>query len=369
MNKNKDQVQLTKLVFSQNWEDPICDHKALKIKSGDVIMAITSGGCNVLGFLEFDPKEVHSIDINAAQSFLLELKICAIKHLVFEDFLNFSGLKECPNRLSLFEKIELHLNTDTRHFWKENQKVIESGFLMNGRYDRFVKFAGSFLKMLQGKNRIQGLFENKSLESQKEYYDTVWNTKRYRAIYKLLFNKHVLARKGLSADYFHFDDGSSSFAESFYNRAKNAFRDMPIQNNYFLSLYVRGKYANLQEVPEYLKEEPFNTIKPRLDRIRMHTMEAQNWIDTMEDNSMDCFALSNICELMSESETERLFTSVYRTAKSGARLIFRNLMIPREVPQSLRESIVKDDSLTKHLQATDRSFVYGKVAAYTIIKS
>jgi S-adenosylmethionine-diacylglycerol 3-amino-3-carboxypropyl transferase len=368
MKKNKDQVQLTELVFSQNWEDPICDHTALKIKSNDVVMAITSGACNVLGFLEFDPKEIHSIDINAAQSFLLELKICAMKSLTFEEFLCFSGLTKCQNRMVLFEKFQSLLSLEALYFWNKNQKVLKKGFLMNGRYDKFVKFAGKFLKIVQGKTRIDRLFEEKSLESQKEYYDKIWNTKRYRAIYKLLFNKYILARKGLSADYFHFDDGSSSFAESFYKRAKNAFRDMPIKNNYFLSLYVRGKYASLKEVPEYMKEAPFNTIRPRLDRIHIHTIEAQNWIDTMEDNSIDCFALSNICELMSESETERLFKSVYRTAKPGARLIFRNLMIPREVPESLRDSIVKDQSMTTHLQKTDRSFVYGKVAAYTITK-
>tara|TARA_R110002167_G_scaffold222295_2_gene427219 strand:- start:1596 stop:2711 length:1116 start_codon:yes stop_codon:yes gene_type:complete len=366
MKNKKDQIQLTKLVFSQNWEDPICDHTALKIKADDVVMAITSGGCNVLGFLEFGPKEIHSIDINAAQSFLLELKICAIKYLTFDEFLGFSGLKECRNRMVLFEKFLPHLGLDARHFWIKNRKLLKKGFLMNGKYDRFVKFAGKFLKILQGKNRIDRLFEDKSLGSQKEYYDKTWSTRRYRAIYKLLFNKYVLARKGLSADYFHFDDGSSSFAESFYNRAKNAFRDMPIKNNYFLSLYVRGKYANLEEVPEYMKETPFNIIKPRLDRIHIHTMEAQNWIDKMEDNSIDCFALSNICELMSESESERLFKSVYRTARPGARMIFRNLMIPREVPKSLHHLIVKDQILTAHLQKTDRSFVYGKVAAYTI---
>lgn len=368
MKKNKDQVQLTKLVFSQNWEDPRCDHSALKITSGDVVMAITSGGCNVLGFLEFDPKAIHSIDINAAQSFLLELKISAIKYLTFEEFLNFSGLKECENRGELFEKFQSHLSSDALRFWKKNEKVLEKGFLMNGKYDSFVKFASKFLKILQGKKRIDGLFKDKPLESQKEYYDNIWNTRPYRAIYKLLFNKHILASKGLSADYFHFDDGSSSFAESFYNRAKNAFRDIPIKNNYFLSLYVRGRYANLEEVPEYMKEAPFHTIKPRLDRIHLHTIEAQNWIDNMEDNSIDCFALSNICELMSVSETERLFASVYRTARPGARLIFRNLMIPREVPESLRDTIVKNQSLSTYLQKTDRSFVYGKVAAYSIIK-
>lgn len=368
MKDKKEQVQLSQLVFSQNWEDPICDHKALNIKSGDVVMAITSGGCNVLGFLQFDPKTIHSIDINAAQSYLLELKIGAVNQLGFGAFQKLSGLMECQNRWDLYESFEEKLSDGAKKFWRSQKEIIEKGFLMNGRYDRFVKLSGKVLKILQGKKRINNLLERKSLEDQKKYYDRVWNTWQYRLIYKLLFNKHVLARKGLSADYFHFDDGSTSFAESFYNRAKNAFRDMPIYNNYFLSLYVSGRYANLQEVPEYLQKPYFESIKPRLNRIQIHTLEAQNWIDGMGDNSIDCFALSNICELMSESETERLFNSVLRTAKPGARVIFRNLMVPREVPQSLKENIVKNHTLTKQLQQTDRSFVYGKVAAYKVIK-
>jgi S-adenosylmethionine-diacylglycerol 3-amino-3-carboxypropyl transferase len=210
---------------------------------------------------------------------------------------------------------------------------------------------------------------NKSLKEQQRYYDEVWNTRRYKLIYKLLFNKHILARKGLSADYFHFDDGSSSFAESFYRRAQNAFRDLPIAGNYFLSLYVTGQYANKEEVPDYMKEKTFEKIKPNLDRIHIKIGEAQSWLDEMPDESIDCFALSNICELMSESETERLFKSVYRTARPGARVIFRNLMIQRDVPDSLKDKIVKQKELSEQLKQKDRSFVYGKVAAYQIPKN
>ena len=43
-------------------------------------------------------------------------------------------------------------------------------------------------------------------------------------------------------------------------------------------------------------------------------------------------------------------------------------MIPREVPEDLRSSIVKDEALSKEIQFNDRSFVYGKVAAYNIRK-
>lgn len=368
MKKNKEQVQLSKLVFTQNWEDPLCDHAALRIRPREVILAITSGGCNVLGFLQFDPSTIYSIDINEAQSFLLELKIAAIKTLDYDDFIGFCGLTTGKNRLDLFEVIKMQLSPKACVYWEGNKRILEKGFIMNGKYDRFVKLAGKFLTIIQGKSRIEGLLKNKTLTEQKRYYDEIWDTKRYRAIYRILFNKFILARKGLSADYFHFDDGSSSFAESFYNRARNAFRNLPIKDNYFLSLYIRGKYSNLHEVPDYLKREHYGFIKSRVDRIQIVTSDAQGWIDRISDNSIDCFALSNICELMSVDETNRLFRAVYRTANHNARVIFRNLMIPREVPEDLNQSISKDLGLSKTLQETDRSFVYGKVAAYTVRK-
>jgi len=78
--------------------------------------------------------------------------------------------------------------------------------------------------------------------------------------------------------------------------------------------------------------------------------------------------LSNICELMSLEDTERLFQQVYRTGRPDARIIFRNLMIPREVPESMASLIYKEEDLSRDLLAGDRSFVYSKVAAYRIIK-
>lgn len=368
MDKNTEQVQLSKLVFTHNWEDPLSDHEALKIKPQDVVLAITSGGCNVLGFLKFDPETVYSIDINAAQSYLLELKIAAIKTLEFDEFIQFSGLSPSEERLELFEKVQLKLSKEAHEFWKSKIKILENGFIMNGKYEGFVKFAGKFLKIVQGKKRVNRLFDEKTQKQQEDYFDTVWDTRRFKYIFKLLFNKHMLAKRGLVANYFHFDDGSKSFAESFYNRSKKAFRDLPIKGNYFLSLYLLGKYSSAEDVPDYLKREHFETIKSRVDRIKVLTSDAQGWINTMERQSIDCFALSNICELMSEDETERLFSAVKRTARNNARVIFRNLMIPREVPEKFRDSIVKNESLSKDIYNNDRSFVYGKVAAYTIVK-
>lgn len=366
--KNQEQVQLFKLVFTHNWEDPESDHAALRIKSNDVVQAITSGGCNVLGFLLYDPKEIYSVDINPAQSYLLELKIAAIRFFDYRGFIAFAGLTPIDNRIKQYMALRHLMSKEAAAFWDNQPGIIARGFIMNGKYERFIRLAGKFITVLQGRKRVRELLRKKTMPEQQDYFDKVWNTGRFRSIFRLLFNKRILARRGLVADYFTFDDGSKSFADSFYNRSKKAFRDIPIAGNYFISLYLTGKFRDVEEVPAYLKEEYYATIKSRVDRIRIITGEAQRWIDTVPDGTIDCFALSNICELMSEQETHALFSAVSRTARDGARVIFRNLMIPREVPDDLQASIVKDESLSKELYEQDRSFVYGKVAAYTIRK-
>jgi S-adenosylmethionine-diacylglycerol 3-amino-3-carboxypropyl transferase len=60
------QVQFSKLLFGHSWEDPASDRAALRIKRGDTLLTITSGGCNTLTLLLEDPACVHAVDINPA---------------------------------------------------------------------------------------------------------------------------------------------------------------------------------------------------------------------------------------------------------------------------------------------------------------
>jgi S-adenosylmethionine-diacylglycerol 3-amino-3-carboxypropyl transferase len=178
----------------------------------------------------------------------------------------------------------------------------------------------------------------------------------------------MLTKGGLEPEYFHFDEGSDSFADSFYRRFKKVLCDIPIKNNYFLHLYLCGKYRSSDEVPDYLHHENYEIIKSRLDRIRIVIEDAKKWLGRQPESSIDAFSLSNICELMSLYDTEFLFREVLRTAKPNAGICFRNLMINREVPDSLKHQIVRDENLSKELLATDRSFVYGRVDAMKVLK-
>lgn len=362
------QVQLSKLIFTQNWEDPAVDEKALSIKEGETVFTITSGGCNTLGFLRFNPAAIYCVDINNAQNYLMELKKAAFKELDYQTMTNFFGLNKFSNRLSIYNIIKKNLSQEAQTFWSNNSNIIKNGIIMNGRYEKFVKIAGKILRLLQGSKKINTFFTLQTTEAQKEFYNTKWDNKKWRWIFNIMFNKKQLAKKGLVSNYFQFDDGSSSFSESFYKRASHVMKDIPVQSNYFIALYFLGHYLNNTAIPGYLKRGNFDRIKGNIDKIFPVSADSKYWLEQQPDNMFDCFALSNICELMDDNDTHKLFREVIRTAKPGARIIFRNLMIPREVPEDLQNVIVKNVSLSKELQQTDRSFVYGKVAIYVVKK-
>lgn len=340
----------------------------MEINEDDTVFTITSGGCNSLGFLRFNPSAIYCVDINPAQNYLLELKKAAFKELDYSTFCHFLGLTLCKKRKEIFHSIKNNLSREALIFWNEHLDIINHGIIMNGRYEKFVKIAGRLLRFLQGNKKIKTFFSLSSVEEQMQFYTEQWDNKKWRWIFKTMFNKKRLAKKGLVSDYFHFDDGSSSFSESFYKRASHVMKDVPVQTNYFIALYLLGHYLNKNNVPEYLQEKNFSIIKNNINKIHPVSADSKYWLEQQPEKMFDAFALSNICELMDDEDTHKLFSEVIRTSKPGAKIIFRNLMVPREIPEVLQCKIIKDDSLSKQIQFEDRSFVYGKVAAYNVCK-
>jgi S-adenosylmethionine:diacylglycerol 3-amino-3-carboxypropyl transferase len=69
---------------------------------------------------------------------------------------------------------------------------------------------------------------------------------------------------------------------------------------------------------------------------------------------------------MSREETGRLFAEVTHAARVGARVCFRNLMVPRGVPETLESEIELKEELSRDLIAEDRSLVYSRVQAFVV---
>jgi S-adenosylmethionine-diacylglycerol 3-amino-3-carboxypropyl transferase len=364
--KSGDQVELFDLLFGMSWEDPASDRRALRIQRGETLFTVTSGACNTLTLLLEDPGKVYAVDINPTQSYLLELKRAAVRHLEYDELRAFLGLAPSGGRLQIFRRLRGDLSQAALRYWTGKTEALRKGVVHAGKYESFVRLFSRFVGLIQGKKRIEGLSRCETLEQQQDYFDRKWNTVQWRLLFKLLANKWVLARRGLTADYFKFDDGSSSFSESFLHRARRALRDIPIESNYFLAQYLLARYFNEESVPTYLRRENLPIVKQRLERIEIVTSDAQSWLGRQPDSCIDAFSLSNICELMSPDETGRLFAEVTRSARAGARICFRNLIVPRGIPESLQSKIRLQEKLSRDLTAQDRSFVYSRVQAFVI---
>ena len=361
-----DQVELFDLLFGMSWEDPVSDRRALTIRPGETLLTVTSGACNTLTLLLEDPGKIYAVDINPSQSYLLELKCAAVRHLEYGELRAFLGLAPSGVRLQTFERLRGDLSQAALRYWTSKTEALRTGVVHAGKYESFVRLFSRFVGMTQGKKRIDELFRSQTLEQQQDYFDRKWNTVQWRLLFKLLANKRVLARRGLTADYFKFEDGSSSFPESFLLRARRALCEIPVESNYFLAQYLLTRYRREEAVPVYLLRENLPVVRQRLDRIEPVTSPAQEWLSRQPDASIDCFSLSNICELMSPDETGRLFAEVARSARPGARICFRNLIVPRGVPESLQRKIELNEELSRDLIACDRSFVYSRVQAFVV---
>src|SRR5262245_53020784 len=78
------------LVYPQIWEDPAVDLAALELNPACHVVAIASGGCNVMSYLIGDPARITAVDLNSAHVALTRLKVVAAQRL--EDYRQFHRL-------------------------------------------------------------------------------------------------------------------------------------------------------------------------------------------------------------------------------------------------------------------------------------
>jgi S-adenosylmethionine-diacylglycerol 3-amino-3-carboxypropyl transferase len=350
-----------RLMFTQSWEDPECDLAALRPQRGERLLAITSGGDNVLGFLLNDPERLISVDLNPAQTFLLELKMAAFRRLPHDEMLAFLGVQRSAHAEGLYQGLRGDLTSQARHYWDERQAWFNRGLLTQGGFERYFALVRTMLRIVVGRKRLDELFTLEP-EEQRKFYEQEWNTRRWRALVGILCSKFVLGRR-LDPSWFTHAE-VSSFGKHFTRLVEHAVAELPAWSNYFLAQIFLGRYLNSEAVPEYLKAANFQTIRDRLERVEAITCDIGEAIEDLEPHSIDCFALSNVFEYSPRELFERTCGGLLRAARPGARFALRNLVAPRRL-QDVPGFIV-DQELSSRLRDADRGFIYSRFEAATL---
>jgi len=361
-------ARLDRLYFAQVREDPALEIAALAPR-GRRIAVVSSGGCTALSLLGCGARAVTAIDTNIAQNHLVELKLVALCQLPPAPARAFLGATAAParSRNAAYRLLRSHLSAEARAYWDAHDGAIRRGVLGAGVTERFIRMLVRVIRIaIHPEQRIRRLLACRSLQEQQAFYDREWDSRRWRLLFPLLLNRRALAA---TYDERMFACAERlSLATHFRDVVRRTLTELPLSTNYFVHHMLTGTYPVDVEggVPPYLSDSGVDRVRALHGRLHIVDGSFTAWLRHAPAHSIDGFALSNICEWLTEREVGELFAQIVRTATPDATVCFRNFVGWTEVPHAWRSVIVEDRDRGERLIASDRSAVQRRIAVCTV---
>lgn len=360
-----------RLFFAQVREDPLLEIEALSPLSDARVVVVSSGGCTAFSLLASGAKEVVAVDLNSTQNHLVELKAIALRRLPPPELMSFLGVAPgTPRRRSrTYSTLRPYLSDRSVTFWDSHEALIGRGALSCGVSERFIAAVVRVVKLaIHGKGKIERLLELESLDEQKEFFARKWNTVRWRLLFPLLLNRWTFNRT-YDPGFFR-EVQNPSFAAHFRRLLEHALCEVPVRTNYFLHQMLSGTYPTQVPggVPPYLDRNRREFLRSRLDRLELVDAGYAEYLASRDSDSVDAFALSNICEWLDARGIDDLFEQVVRVARPGARVCFRNFVGHTSIPERFRAAIVEDPTAGEEAIKRDRSCLQSRIVICRVEK-
>jgi S-adenosylmethionine-diacylglycerol 3-amino-3-carboxypropyl transferase len=350
--------------YAQCWEDADVLLEALDIQPGDTCLSIASAGDNALALLTRSPGKVVALDLSPAQLACLELRVAAYRALTHPELLELIGSRPSRRRLELYALCRPGLTAETAAFWDARKAAVEAGIGSAGKFERyFALFRTKVLPLVHSRGRIDTLLRGGTLTKREAYYDSRWDTARWRLLFRIFFSRTVMGRFGRSPSFFKYVQGD--VAGPIKGRVHHALTQLDPSENPYLQWILKGTHVTA--LPAALRRENFDLIRANLDRIEWHNTSIEEYLDTVPDHSIDRFNLSDIFEYMSPERTEELLARLARAACPGGRLAYWNMLAPRSRPESLADRLRPLPELANRLHALDKAFFYSAFVVEEVV--
>lgn len=368
------------LVYPQIWEDPAVDMAALELEPGKRIITIASGGCNVMNYLTASPADIIAVDLNPAHIALLKLKLTAARHLPnHESFFRFFGHADERENTARYDRfLRDHLPDDARAYWEKRgltgRRQISIFTRDIYRYGLLGRFIGimHLLARAYGKNprlmlTAQGLDEQRRLFE--ENLAPVFDSRLIRWLCRMPVSLYGLGIPPAQFAYLSADAGGD-LAGLLRQRLSRLACDFPLEDNYFAWQAFGRRYdrESRRAVPPYLTHGAYDAIRANVGRVTAVQASMTDRLATVPAESLDGYVLLDAQDWMTPAQMVALWTEIDRTARSGARVIFRTagLDSPLEaaLPAAIRSRWSYDPSTVPDYVARDRSSIYGGFHLY-----
>lgn len=348
-------ADFSELRYGQCWEDTDTLLEGLAVSPGDVCLSIASAGDNTLALLTREPCRVLAVDVSAAQMASLELRIAAFRHCSHPQMLELLGLSDSSRREALYRHCRHDLSDPARDFWDRRLHLIRAGSCRSGRMERYLAlFHRRLLPLVHPRARIDALFGARSAAGRQAYFESHWNTWRWRALCGAFFSRAVMGRLGRDPEFFRYCD--APVGQWFLARLRRAMTVLEPRENPYLRWILTGEHAD--GLPFAFRRENFDAIRGRLDRIELHRCSLERLLDACAPRSLDRCNLSNIFEYMAPAQYAAVLERLARAVRPGGRLVYWNLLVPRRRPAELAGALQPLGDIARRLHARDRTFFY-----------
>jgi len=368
------------LVYTQIWEDPEVDLEALELRPDSHVVAIASGGCNVLSYLTGDPARITAVDLSGAHVALNRLKLVAASRLPsWETYYRFFGAADDEANVAAYDRlIAPHLDPQSRLYWegRSPQQLGRRRISIFARNAHRHGVLGSFIGVTHAICRAYGvdlkeLLSARTLEEQRQFFDTALAPLfDKRAVRWATANRLSLYGLGIPPAQYEALAGDSDMRHVLRARLERLACGFSLDDNYFAWQAFGRSYARNASgpLPPYLRREHFDVLRARVDRVEVLNRSITEYLAGCADASRDRYVLLDAQDWMTDAQLAALWREITRTARPGARVIFRTAAEPsllpgRVDPQVLdrwRYAAAQSQSLTLR----DRSAIYGGFHLY-----
>jgi S-adenosylmethionine-diacylglycerol 3-amino-3-carboxypropyl transferase len=368
------------LVYTQIWEDPEVDLEALDVRPDSHIVAIASGGCNVLSYLIAGPARITAVDLSRAHVALNRLKLVSASRLPsWEIFYRFFGAADDEANVEAYDRlIAPHLDSQSRLYW-EGRSLQQWG---RRRVSIFARNAyahgvlGSFIGVTHAICRAYGvdlkeLLSARTLEEQRAFFETAlaplfdkpavrWATANRLSLYGL----------GIPPAQYEALAGGSDMRHVLRQRLERLACGFSLDDNYFAWQAFGRSYAENASgpLPPYLRREHFDTLRARADRVEVLNRSVTEYLAGCADASRDRYVLLDAQDWMTDAQLDALWAEITRTARPGARVIFRTAaessLLPGRVDPQILDCWRYEAAQSQALGSRDRSAIYGGFHLY-----
>ena len=297
----------------------------------------------------------------------------------YQSFYRFFGEADEKANVATYKRfLRDTIDDETRKYWEGRDLTMRKRITLFSRDLYHHGLLGYFVGAAHFVARLYGVDPKdmarcKTIDEQRTYFDTViaplfdkrlvrWATSKKISLYGL----------GIPPAQYEALAGGGDMSTVLRERLEKLACDFSLNENYFTwQAFTRG-YATGESgpLPPYLKEEHFPKVRDNAERVSVVNRSFTDHLEKEEDDALDAYILLDAQDWMTDQQLNDLWSQITRTAKPGARVVFRTAAVPSLLPGRVDDEILDrwtyEEERSLELGRRDRSSIYGGLHIYRL---